>query len=167
MKMNPIPIGPDLASYFWQRVAVIPPDDCWYWVGPEQNAGYGCAAFQGVRYLAHRVSWALHNGPIPEGMSMDHLCRNRKCVNPSHLEAVAQRINVQRGVLGQPHEFCKRGHDLAVHGVMRRDGRGRYCHTCHLERCRNNGASQRFRAKERQAMSLRLMASRDPAGLGD
>lgn len=72
---------------------------CWVWVRYIGAGGYGHAtrrASDGSR-VAHRVYWEDANGPVPQGMTLDHLCRNRACVNPAHLEAVPQSVNVQRG----------------------------------------------------------------------
>lgn len=76
------------------------PDDCWMWVGSLSGNGYG--RIQGYVVdaspkLAHRVAYELVNGPIPEGMQLDHLCRNRRCVNPAHLEPVTCGENLRRG----------------------------------------------------------------------
>lgn len=69
---------------------------CWQWTGLLTKAGYG-AMFARGEHGAHRVSWLLHRGPIPTGLQLDHLCRNRACVNPDHMEPVTVRENVLRG----------------------------------------------------------------------
>lgn len=74
---------------------IIAADGCWTWTGSKHPLGYGMAKALGERY-AHRVSYRLHRGPIPEGLTIDHLCRNRSCVNPAHLEVVSLAENIRR-----------------------------------------------------------------------
>ena len=74
------------------------PDGCWRWTDALTPAGYGRLLANGKTLLAHRISYELLNGPIPLGFEIDHLCRNRACVNPDHLEAVAHRDNMRRAI---------------------------------------------------------------------
>jgi len=73
---------------------------CWDWKMRKSTAGYGLLTRGGRTLQAHRVLYERHVGPIPDGLEIDHLCRNRGCVNPSHLEAVTRSTNLRRGLRG-------------------------------------------------------------------
>jgi hypothetical protein len=113
---------------------------CWTWKGTGQSNGYGmfypsaARGSKGVRVLAHRFQYEMLYGPIPDGMEIDHLCRNRLCVRPDHLEVVTHRENMLRGdtlpaaQVKQTH--CKRGHSLEGENMVIYAGRKRTCRTC-------------------------------------
>lgn len=118
------------AQRFWSRVDKT--DSCWLWTG-HTNRGYGRACFEGRTVYAHRLSWELTRGPIPDGLSLDHLCRVLNCVNPDHLEPVPHRTNVLRGegptAVNARKARCPKGHPYE--GANLRRGRGgRYCRAC-------------------------------------
>jgi len=94
-----------LADRFWEKVE-FKPGDCWRWLASGNVLGYGKILSEGGaangRWLkAHRVSYELENGPIPNGLVIDHACREPSCVNPAHLEAVTQSENCKRGLTGE------------------------------------------------------------------
>lgn len=104
--MNPA----DLPGRMARRVRIE--GDCWLWVGAVQSKGYGSTTNgKGGSALAHRRAYEAIVGPIPVGMTLDHLCRVKTCVNPAHLEPVTLSENVRRASEVQTH--CKHGHQLA------------------------------------------------------
>ena len=110
-------------------------DGCWEWLG-STSTGYGCFR----RGYAHRYSYELHKGAIPDGLQIDHLCRNRLCVNPDHLEAVTVRVNVLRGVsrvaANARQSHCIRGHEFTPENTRRRANGSRACRECGRQRGR-------------------------------
>ena len=141
MKFRPIPeITERLKARFYKDVKIQGP--CWNWVGSMIPNGYGIMNFaRNQHFGAHRVSYAIHIGEIPEGLDIDHLCRNRRCVNPLHLEAVTRAVNIRRGVspaaqrAKQTH--CKRGHEFSESNTWRNCHGWRYCKEC--DRLRHAG----------------------------
>jgi len=105
---------------------------CWNWVGSIAPNGYGVARTQGRGSMtAHRLVFMESGGSIPDGMELDHLCRNRRCVNPAHLEPVTHAENMLRAFAAAPRPaVCKLGHPLD--GVRTREGGGRYCKQCNV-----------------------------------
>lgn len=90
------------------RVLVDHSTACWLWQGEINRNGYGRVWIEGKRVMVHRVVWGVLRGPIADGMVLDHLCRNRACCNPDHLEPVTVRENTLRGEakLFKPRAFC-------------------------------------------------------------
>lgn len=90
-----------VAERFWARVDCS--GSCWLWIGPFYRNGYGIFRLNDPRrtVLAHRLAYELAVGPIPEEMVIDHLCRNKACVRPAHLDPVPQGVNVRRGEAGR------------------------------------------------------------------
>lgn len=127
------PCGVELAR-FWDKVDKG--GECWPWLGATNPNGYGSiwAPALGKTVRAHRWSYEFHVGPIPDGMTIDHLCRNRGCVNPAHLEAVPFTENNRRGnspsAINARRTHCVHGHELAGQNLSVRDNGSRRCRAC-------------------------------------
>lgn len=130
---------------FEEKYIPEPNSGCWLWFGACSSKGYGSFRL-GEMKVAHRVMWEWTNGPIPDGLQLDHKCRVRNCVNPAHLEIVTCRENVLRGegagrLARRTH--CDNGHPLSGGNLYIRNDSGRRwpsrrCRTCTLaEKSRN------------------------------
>jgi HNH endonuclease len=103
---------------------------CWAWTG-RLNHGYSSIYFAGRTQPAHRVTYELLVGPIPSGLQIDHLCVNRPCLNPAHLEPVTARVNTQRALC--PDWRCPQGHPLADPNlIVKRRPNGVTIHNCRV-----------------------------------
>lgn len=98
---------------------------CWEWAAARQTNGYGSVWIgNGRTALAHRVAYEALVGPIPDGLTIDHLCRNKACINPAHMEPVTAVENIQRA--HQAVATCKAGHPLTQHPRKNQ----RWCQIC-------------------------------------
>lgn len=135
---------------FWVKVTKT--DDCWLWTGAKHELGYGRFRLDAKAKLtvpSHRYAYTLLVGPIPEGMVLDHLCRNPSCVNPSHLEPVTQGENVLRGESIMANNarktHCKYGHEFTPENTYRVAGHPtyRHCRECSLRKSREQHERKR------------------------
>lgn len=115
---------------------------CWLWSGVIDKDGYGKFRIPQAWRFAHRVGYEMHVGPIPASLQLDHLCRVRNCVNPTHLEPVTPRENTHRGEPAN-RTRCPRGHEYTPQNTSYTSGTGRTCVTCN--RVRNRRRRERRR----------------------
>ena len=133
------------------RIERITESGCWIWNGEVTPSGYGRAHIKGKRYMAHRLLYKLNIGKIPQELQLDHLCRVRCCVNPSHLEVVTVKENVLRGVgltaINARKTHCQHGHEFTpentIHTISGKS-KSRMCRTCAVE------ATRRWRLNRRK-----------------
>lgn len=128
-------------------------DGCWLWLGDHDARGYGRITHKGKARKAHRVVYEAVAGPIPDGLVLDHLCRNHGCVNPAHLEPVTNRTNVvERGhtvtAANAAKTHCRQGHEYTPENTAtQRGGSKRVCRTCESARNRTRRDTNEYRAK--------------------
>lgn len=116
-------------------------DECWTWEAATTWLGYGkFSTTRSVWTPAHRVSHELFVGPIPEGLQIDHLCRNPRCVNPKHLEPVTPRENTMRGEAPSAYHakktHCPKGHPYSGDNLYVGAKGNRVCRACGREKAR-------------------------------
>lgn len=140
---------------FWAFVIKTP--FCWVWRAPHPS-GYGFLRVDGKKRAAHRWLFERTVCLVPQGFELDHLCRNRACVRPDHLEIVTRRENVLRGDAPSARavrtNHCKRGHAFDEANTYIRSDGGRQCRTC-----------DRLRWPEKKARKTARMAVKDEAGI--
>ena len=135
-----------LRKRFEDKYIPEPNSGCWLWIGSGHSAGYGSIFYNGKSDYAHRVSYILQYGEIPDGLQIDHLCRVRSCVNPDHLEAVTPRVNTKRGNaseslqshydLNRLKTHCPHGHEYSEENTLHTACGRRQCKTCNRDRQR-------------------------------
>lgn len=148
-EVGPSPYRQPLEQRFWRRVEKT--DTCWIWTGGRGAREYGIFNYPGGQ-KAHRYSYELHNGEIPDGLTVDHVCFNPPCVNPEHLQLLTLEENSRRQ---QSKEWthCRNGHEFTtentvpvVYGLP--DGRQRFTRRC--RKCTNDSSSAWRRQKRRE-----------------
>jgi hypothetical protein len=120
---------------------------CWLWTGPVDRRGYG----RTLQTQAHRLAYELFIGPLSADLEVDHLCRNKLCVNPDHLEAVTHRENVLRGnapsAIYARQTHCRRGHPFDGDNLGFTKSGHRVCLAC--RRARKRESTRRWRARQK------------------
>lgn len=127
---------------FWAKVDKTP--GCWNWNAAKDRDGYGVwsvrMAGKPKQFRVHRISFLLANGNIDEALTIDHLCKNKACLNPAHLQQVSMAENIRRSTsFNGSKTHCKNGHEFTASNTAFRRGSHRSCKTCHA-----NNESRRY-----------------------
>jgi len=124
-----------VAERFWEKVDKA--DGCWEWTAYKDARGYGSFNLNGRPIRAHQYSYQEAYGPVPQGLEIDHRCRNTGCVKPTHLEAVTHQENISRGNAGinsRMKTHCPQGHPYDGPGGRVNSVGSRYCLICARQR---------------------------------
>lgn len=115
-------------------------EGCWEWTGSDNGTGYGTYGIAGTKGYSHRLLYTRCVGPIPDGMVIDHLCRNTRCCNPEHLEPVTPAENALRSPLIGAKTRCRHGHDFTPENTYTSPAGARRCRACQARRNRERRA---------------------------
>lgn len=123
-------------------------ESCWLWTGSCFASGYGQVKFQRRNRRVHRLVYELLVGPIPDGMTLDHLCKIKNCVNPAHLEVVTGKENTLRGTapsaINARKTHCPQGHAFSEYGYISIGARN--CRLCKREQCLKSARKRRAKS---------------------
>ena len=162
-----------IAERLWPRVdKSAGPDGCWVWTGARRNGfGYGeiwSGGNEGRPLVTHRVAWEATRGPVPEGMQLDHICKNAACCNPAHLRVVTPRQNYvdfsdSPHALNAKKTHCKHGHEFTPENTRwvtiahrnkhgKRTGKTKVCRACvKCDERRKAEAAVRYQARKQSS----------------
>ncbi len=147
-------LHPDEAR-FWMKVDMGDnPSRCWEWLARKfTQTGYGAFLFEGKTTTAHRASWLMAGrGEIADGWDVDHICSNRGCVNPGHLQVMThaehgRKSGQERGIRARMRSHCRNGHAWSEHGRITPGGK-RLCRICRRETLKRYNDKQRRKNDE-------------------
>ena len=144
--------GLSIKERLLSNVQPVTESGCWVWMGKHLvGNGYGRISVNRKHKMVHRLAYEVFNGPIPEGLFIDHLCRVPSCINPAHLEVVTHRENTMRGTNPSAAKArqtqCKYGHTFdEINTYYAKDGT-RFCRTCALQNNRNRRKQRNAKLK--------------------
>ena len=146
---------------FLSRIKIDKETECWEWKSSLMSTGYGSFSIKDKNYLAHRMSYSLFHGEIEKGLVIDHICRNRSCVNPMHLRQVTMKTNAIENSLSIPSsnykkDMCKNGHPLSGENLCEYPSdKHRRCRTC------VNNKSKAYSKKQKNKDARKVYVSKN------
>ena len=126
----------NLPEHIFNKTMFEPNTGCWIWTGAKGKSGYGNIGINKKTYSIHRIVYEIEKGQIPIGYQIDHLCNNKICINPYHLEAKTPKENIIRALkISKNHHMnkthCKRGHEFTKENIyFNQNVNGRICKIC-------------------------------------
>jgi hypothetical protein len=133
------------------------PGFCWGWTAALNGKGYGSLSYQGRIWSSHRLAYTLLVDDVPAELQIDHLCLNKRCCNPSHLEPVTATVNMQRARHDQ--RYCAQGHPLAGRNLINKVRYGKQCRICRV--CQYEWQRQRYQKLHPSARPRSFTAKRE------
>jgi hypothetical protein len=141
-----VPVGKQISAIARFKEKLLERDGCLVWSGVTDRKGYArFRAADGKKVFVHRFAYELSKGAIPQGLVIDHLCRNRACCNPDHLEAVTNEENIRRGNVGSPQRsrtHCPQGHEYSPENTYVPPSGERQCRICKRENGKKHEAKR-------------------------
>lgn len=170
-----VPFGdPRLLARIWAKTRRNKETGCWEWSGKISDRGYGYVQIGRSSRRAHRVAYEVLVGEIPEGLTLDHLCRVRNCINPTHLEPVTAAENSRRSIPNpnrghgshRQREYCYQGHPWDENNTILRPDGARRCRSCQQASKRRRKATRRAEAAAQVQAYIDADGDRwEPAGI--
>jgi len=149
MKITAQQAKESLLKRFADSIFPEPNTGCWLWGGSIAGRGYGTLTTKKKHIYAHRLSYTMYKGAIPEGLTIDHMCNNTYCVNPDHLQVLSLRENVLKNKSGPSENarktHCKYGHPFSGENLLIEKGRFRVCRICRTNHNRRKRIRKPYR----------------------
>jgi len=156
-------ISPEDLKRFYSKIKFNEETWCWDWVGTTLQRGYGHFKLKRKIWRSHRLSYLIHKGDLIEGLTLNHLCRNRKCCNPDHLEQITSKENILCGesfsAVNKRKTHCKRGHEFTEENTINLSRNRRECRKCRKLHDHNKYYKDLEKSREKSRLNKRKWLS--------